>query len=206
MATQTNLGRARSLEDALAALRGIKKARVDIGPTGLVAIEVLAVPETSEERVRADISNLAMSVLGPEMQIAAINVLVAADRVVPGAEEPRRKLSSLITRRTGESFSTQVILSREGDVVTGESECDAGHEQARIVADAVVAGLNDVAAQPVRLESVETVALGSEMLAVVSLRFGQRRLVGSAEVRFDVPDAVARATLHAVNRSLSYAS
>jgi hypothetical protein len=112
-------------------------------------------------------------------------------------------LSSLVTRRTHETFSTQVILSREGDVLTGESECASQHQQARSVAQAVVDGLDDVANQPLQLHDVETVRIGEETLALVALTFGARILIGTAEVRFDLPDAIARATLHALNRSIT---
>jgi hypothetical protein len=191
------------LEDALARSRGIRKARVDVEESGVVSIEVLAAPERSEQSVRREVATLARSILGATTE-TSLKVLTAARRGQLGGEAPRRKLSSLVTRRTHESFSTQVILSRDGDVVTGESECPSGREDARIVAQAVLAGLDEVSPEPLQLESVETIPLADETLVLVSVMLGQRRLIGSAQVRFDLPDAVARATLHALNRSMSF--
>ncbi len=191
------------MEAALTRLRGVRKARVDIDTDGVVSIEILAAPEVSERSVRRDASVLSRQILGGDSK-ASLNILTAARRGKVAGEGPRRKLSSLVTRRTHESFSTQVILARDGDVVTGESECAAGREDTRIVAQAVLAGLDEVAPEPLLLEAVETVTLAEETLVVVAVTLGQRRLLGSAQVRFDLPDAVARATLHALNRSLSF--
>ena len=197
-------GTARSIETALVKLRGIRKARVDIDPRGDVSIEVLAVPERSEAALEKLIRDVA-SLLLPEQTSIKTAVLMAARRGTPGKSEPRRKLSSLITRRTQERFSTQVILSLGGDVATGESECHPHHHPERSVAQAVIDGLYDVSDRHVDLQDVETVSLGDSTLALVSLTFGNRRLMGAAEVRFDLADAIVRATLHALNRSISYA-
>jgi hypothetical protein len=197
-------GTARSIETALVKLRGIRKARVDIDRQGDVSIEVLAVPERSEAALEKLVRDVA-SLLLPEKATVKTAVLMAARGGTRGAPTPRRKLSSLITRRTQERLSTQVILSRGGDVATGESECHPQHHPERSVAQAVIDGLYDVSDRPVDLVAVETVSLGDTTLAVVSLAFGTRRLVGAAEVRFDLADAIARATLHALNRSISYA-
>ena len=199
----TTLGTARSLEAALVKLRGIRKARVEIDRAGEVFIEVLAVPEISEPALRRRILEVARSVV-PDEPIISTAVLFAAQRDPRAGEQPRRKLSSLITRRTHERFSTQVILSRGGDVATGESECHPMHHPERSVAQAVIDGLYDVSDRPLHLQEVHTVPLGNVTLAVVSLTFGDRLLMGTAEVRFDVADAIVRATLHALNRSISY--
>ena len=197
-------GTARSIETALVKLRGIRKARVDIDRQGEVSIEVLAVPERSEAGLEKLVREVA-GLLLPETATIKTAVLMAASRGTRGAPTPRRKLSSLITRRTQERFSTQVILTRGGDVATGESECHPQHDPERSVAQAVIDGLYDVSDRPVDLRDVETVHLGNSTLAVVSLSYGNRRLVGAAEVRFDLAEAIARATLHALNRSISLA-
>lgn len=205
MQSEGTLGDARSLERALTALRGIRKARVDEGPGGEISIEIFAIPERSEAATRKQVESVATAMLGPGSSIKQVTVLVAAKRSLPGGQERRRKLSSLVTRRTHENFSTQVILSIEGDVLTGEAECATPRHQAASVAQAVVDGLAEIAREPLEVEAVETIRMGDETLVVVSLMFGERVLLGSAEVRFDLPDAIARATLHALNRSISYA-
>ena len=204
MDSQTNPGLARSLEEALVKLRGIRKARVD-ELDGDFAIEVLAAPERSEQALRGQIVATARATL-PVGARVRITVLIAAKKRPPGAEQPRRKLSSLVTRRTHDRFATQVILSRGGDVVTGEAEVPTGPEQARAVAQAVIDGLDEVSPEPLRLETLETVTLGGGVLVLAEVTFGERRLLGTAEVHFDLPDAIARATLKALNRSLSHSA
>jgi hypothetical protein len=193
------------LESALTRLRGVRKARVDVDPDGVVSVEILIAPERSEQSVRREASALLRAIWG-EGKGGSLNILSVARRGRLAGESPRRRLSSLITRRTHQTYSTQVILARDGDVVTGESECPAGREDPRIVAQAVLAGLDEVSPEPLQLDAVETITLAEETLVVVSVTLGQRRLVGGAQVRFDLPDAVARATLHALNRSLAFSS
>ena len=206
MNVRTALDRARSLERELTGSRGIRKARVDVATDGAISIEVLAVPERSERSVRAQILAAARESLGSDLNPAAITVLSADRGTTSGREQPRRKLTSLVTRRALEQFSTQVLLSRGGDVATGEAECAAFRNPARAVAQAVLDGLGQVAERPLQLQEVDTVRMGEQTLAVVCLKYGDRVLLGSAEVHFDLPDAVARATLHALNRSLNKAS
>jgi hypothetical protein len=177
---------------------------VDVSPEGDFAVEVLAVPELPEETLRHQISAVVGAALGRDAKVET-NVLLAARRTPLGADQPRRRLSSLVTRRTHERFSTQVILSRDGDVVTGEAEVPTGTEEALAVAQAVIEGLDEVSPEPLRLRTVETLNMGEEVLVLAEVTCGSRRLLGTAEVRFDLPDAVARATLHALNRSLSFA-
>jgi hypothetical protein len=204
MKAAPTLSVARSLESALVQLRGIRKARVDVDSVGEVSIEVLAVPERSEPVLRKQVLDVVRSLL-PHAERVSTTVLSAAARRPAGNEQPRRTLSSLITRRTRERFSTQVILTRGGDVATGESECHPHHDPERSVAQAVIDGLYDVSDRPLVLESVESVQVGAATLALVSVKFGDRDLLGTAEVRFDLADAIVRATLHALNRSLTYA-
>jgi hypothetical protein len=203
MKAASALGTARSLEAALIQLRGIRKARVDVGPDGDVRIEVLAVPERSEAVLRKHIVDVTRSLLPDDVRVST-SVLFAARRGTRGGEQPRRRLSSLISRRTHERFSTQVILSRGGDVATGEAQCHPLHHPERSVAQAVIDGLYDVSDRPLLLQHVETVAVGDATLALVSLSFGDRDLLGTAEIRFDISDAIVRATLHALNRSLTF--
>lgn len=203
MKAVTTLGIARSLEAALVKLRGIRKARVEIDQSGDVFIEVLAVPERSEPVLRKQIDEAARSVVPGGSSISTA-VLFAATRDPRAGEQPRRKLSSHITRRTRERHSTQVIMTRGGDVATGESECHPLHHPERSVAQAVIDGLYDISDRPLELKQVDTVNVGAATLALVSLTYGDRDLLGTAEVRFDVADAIVRATLQALNRSLTY--
>lgn len=200
----TTLGRARALEGALTRLKGIRKARVDVAREKDVSVEVLAVPERPEASVRREVEGLARTYLVDE-SLTSVNVLSAGNHARAGMGDRRRKLSSIVTRRTDERFSVQIILSREGDVVTGEAERPVGLEDGRVIAEAVLSGLDEIAPRSLRLQSVETLLVGEVTLVLVAVTFGQRLLLGTAEVHFDIADAVARATMHALNRSIAYA-
>ena len=200
----STLSRARSVERAVNGLRGIRKARVEIAPNGEVSVEVLAVPERSASVLRRQVVAAVRATLGATAPTQAIHLQIAGRNGQVGTKHSRRKLTSLITRRTHDRFSTQVLLTNAGDIATGEAECSIATRRRHAVAEAVLDGLHEVSARPLELRDVEVVPLGDRTVAMVAVTCGDRALLGTAEVQFDLPEAVARATLHAVNRSLGH--
>jgi hypothetical protein len=78
----------------------------------------------------------------------------------------------------------------------------------RLVAGATVDAVGDLLkASAVEVQSAELMSVGSVQLAVAVLRLatsrGEQLLTGSAIVRKDANDSIARATLDALNRVLN---
>jgi hypothetical protein len=191
------------VERALKTIRGVRGARVEIDASGITAVKVLVVPEVGAHDVVGRVVRTAADQLGVEIPPERIEVMHAGEPDAAG-QRGRRKLSSLSTRRSGTDFMVRVTLELAGDVLVGEAEAPSGqlHEQ-RAVARGVLEGIGSLIDQPTELESVSLLTIGDRRLAVVSVLLGQELLVGSALVRLDDHDAVARATLDALNRALT---
>lgn len=116
----------------------------------------------------------------------------------------RRRLSSISTERSEEGFKARVALELAGDVLVGESAGPIARQfEHRSVAQATLEGLHELLEEPVDLESVEMYPAAGDQMAVVTLSSSAGPLVGSALVRLDDHDAIARATLDALNRVLT---
>ncbi|MGH2784581.1 MAG: hypothetical protein ACRDJ1_04935 [Actinomycetota bacterium] len=121
---------------------------------------------------------------------------------VPGV--PRAAIVRLVTETA--SFTTEVrigvainALERAG---TARGPSTAG---LRLVANATVDAVAEMLrASAVEVSSAELMTIGAVQVAVVVVRLatsrGEQTLTGSAVVRKDANDAVARATLDALNR------
>jgi len=196
-------GNASKLERALTDLRGVRGARVDVDEGEVKTVRVLVVPERDDERRERDVRRLAFSTLGRPLEPDRIQVLSATE--VGDAPEvhplQRRKLSSLTIERTGNRFSVRITLELGGDVLVGESEGPAvSRFEQRVVARATLEGVGELLDFTTELESVEFLQVGDSEVSIVALSTPHGYLTGSAMVKLDRYEAIARATLDALNR------
>lgn len=124
------------------------------------------------------------------------------------AGHPRPALTSItVSTSDGESDVT-VDLIVDGEAFSGKaSGPGAPAHRPRIVASAALAALSELLGMPAQIESAQVVEAGIREVAVTVLtiaipRFGDQTLCGSAIVRGDTEDAVARSVLAALNRRL----
>lgn len=191
------LARREQLEERLSRLRGVRRARV-VADEQTFEVTVLTLPERTQEATKADVLAIAA-----RMGIGAESLKVSVMGPRPQARSARRKLSSLSTKRYDERFSAQVTLELDGDALMGEVNVPAGRRfEYRSVARAVLESVRPLIPSAMQLEHVEVLNFGAERLAVVSISSAEDILIGSALVRGDELDTIARATLDAVNRVL----
>lgn len=192
------LERAHRFQVALNRLRGVRQARVSVERDGVVA-QVLVVPERSEADTKRDVEVICRN-LNLDLPV---HLEVLGARGVRTNPSTRRKLTSLGTRRYGSRFSAHIALELGGDTLLGEVDVPAGSRfERRSVARAVLQGLQRLIPATFQIEDVDVLPFGSKRIAIVSLGSGEDLLVGSALVRTDELEAVARATLDAINRLL----
>jgi hypothetical protein len=191
-----------ALENALGALPGVRRARVEADESGIRSIQVLVAPERGIEETVLDVRVTTAQEVGADVKPSRIQVL----RMGPhgaGPRQGRRKLSSLTTQRSEHVFLARVALELSGDVLIGEADSPVGRpSEYHAVARAVIAGLGDLLGESSELVSVEMLEAGDTRMAIVSVSHGTDVLLGSAVQRYDEYDAIARATMDALNRVL----
>lgn len=203
MSADTAPPQVNELEAAVAALRGVRAARVHSRPDGVESVRVLVVPERDANEVVHEIQGMVWAHLGSELDSHAIEVMKASAPGAANGRPRRRKLSSLATKRAGDRFTSQVILELGGDLLIGEDDSPSGRRfEHRSVAEAVLDAVRRLVAVPLELGSADFVEMGDCRIAAVVVERREELLLGSAVVTLDEHDAIARATLDAVNRLL----
>lgn len=123
------------------------------------------------------------------------------------AGTPRPALTSITVQRSGGRVSATAALALTGQVLTGRATRDDG-DRVLAIAQATLAAVQPLLAAPADVESAQVIAVPGRQVAVTVLTLAAESgtgqvLVGSALVRGDLEDALARSVLSALNRRLS---
>jgi hypothetical protein len=214
-----------ALEAAILRIHGIQAARVVAGPGGRVSeVHVLAGRERGAKQLVRDVQSVILTNFGVDIDYRTVSV-VQLDEVSPAppapAVERTEHVEAIVSPRVDPSRPAIVRLVTETSAYTTEVKIGVaieGNERGgisrgpstsglRLVAGATVDAVGELLhASAVEVSSAELITVGLVQLAVVVLRLatarGEQTLTGSAMVRKDANDAVARATLDALNRVL----
>lgn len=195
------------IERALGKIAGVRAARVVADAGGRVAeIHVLAAPGRAPKQLVRDIQSAVLTGFGVTIDYRVVSVvqLEHDDQPAPASRAPRPVLRRLSAETASFSTEVQVGVAFDGNEVarTTRGPATAG---LRLVAQATVDAVSElISAEAAEVETAEIVPAGQRQIAVVVLRMltgrGDHLVSGSAIVRRDPGDAVARAALAAVNR------
>jgi len=219
------------LEDALRRIPGIRAASVVTGPDASpTEVHVLAAPGKPAKQIVRDVQSLALAQYDLDLDHRIVSVVqLDADeapvvdlRALSGGnlgedadtEEkddaaPRPAIASIMVRSGGTDAEAVVTLSAGGMVFEGRVlGPGAASHRPRLVAQATLKALDDLLGATAEVESATIAPLGSREVAVSVLtvmipRAGEHVVSGSAVVRGDEADAIARSVLDALNRQLS---
>ena len=195
-------------------------------------VHVLAAPGKPAKQIVRDVQSLAMAQFDIDLdhrivsvvqiedesaaEPAAGELLDLGDTDVAAAEEvleeieaqARPVITEIGVRSTDAEIEVEVRLSLDEDTFVGiERGAAAASARPRLVASATISALDELLGVPAAVESAAVVDTGTHTVALVVLtlsipRVGAQSVAGSAVVRGDETDAVARAVLAAVNRRL----
>ena len=215
------------LEDALRRIQGVKAASVVTGPDAVpTEVHVLAAPGKPAKQVVRDVQSLALARYDIDIDHRIVSVVQMGDDEVrvpdtvaaltPGDEpageaEPivRPAIAAIMVRSGKGQPEASVTLAAGDRLFEGRSQGPAGHShRARLVAIATLDAVAELLGQACEVESSTVVPTGSREVALTVLtmalpRIGEQVLTGSAAVRGDDADAVARSVLAALNRQLT---
>jgi hypothetical protein len=216
------------LEESLRAIPGIRAASVVTGPDARpTEVHVLAQPGKPAKQVVRDVQSVAMAQFDLDIDHRIVSVVQIADENAVEAgdtadtsehssrqveDEPpvtRPALTSITVKSSEGESEVQVALAIGGSVFSGHATGPgAPVHRPRIVAAATLAAMTELLGIPAQIESAQLLEIGLREVAVTVLtltipRLGEQVLCGSALVRGDEEDAVARSVLAAVNRRLA---
>jgi hypothetical protein len=217
-----------ALEAAILRIQGIQAARVVAGPGGRVSeVHVLAGRERGAKQLVRDVQSVILTNFGFDIDYRTVSVVQLDETTAPAQspapeaptqpQQPEPQPMPFDSRRPALTRLTTETAAYTTEVRIGVQA--GAHERAgmargpstsglRLVASATVDALADLlSASAVEVQSAEMMTVGLVQLAVVVLRMatarGDQTLTGSAIVRKDANDAIARATLDALNRVLN---
>jgi len=203
------------LEDALRQIPGIKAASVVTGPDAApTEVHVLATTEKAPKQIVRDVQSLAMARYDLDIDHRIVSVVQFDEpgddgAAVDTAESIRPVMTTLTVRTSGAEAEATIALTMGGTTFEGSATGPwSTATRPRLVARATLTALADLLGSPAEVDQVAVVPLGPRSLAICVLsvgasRGGEQLLSGSALVRGDESDAVARSVLAAVNRRLA---
>jgi hypothetical protein len=209
------------LEEALRQIPGVRAASVVTGPDAVpTEVHVLASPGKAAKQVVRDVQSLAMARYDIDIDHRIVSVVqigedepslevVRAEVEEDGETSTRPAIAAIMVRSSAGLIEATVSLSVGDTVFEGTAEGPAGHShRPRLVAMATLDAVHELLGQPCEVESSVVLPVGGHDVAVTVLtvmlqRAGEQVLTGSAAVRGDEADAVARSVLAALNRQLS---
>ena len=210
------------LEAAIRRISGIQAARVVTGPGGRVAeVHVLAGRERGAKQLVRDVQSVILTNFGIDIDYRTVSVVQLDEPGPPAAPErspvsvpeaqtaesagvPRAAIVRLVSETASFTTEVRIAVAVNGHERSGSSR-GPSTSGLRLVAGAAVDAVAEMLrASAVEVTSAELLAIGVVQVAVVVVRLatsrGEQTLTGSAVVRKDANDAVARATLDALNR------
>jgi hypothetical protein len=219
------------LEDALRQVPGIRAASVVTGPDAVpTEIHIVASRSKGAKQVVRDVQSLAMAGYDIDIDHRIVSVVQFDDDIdglqdddnlptiirLPDASAaiqpdilPRPVIAAITIRTAGAEADASVVV-RTGDATydgrsIGPSTMSHRHT---LIARATLDAISELLGLPAEVEFVTVSTMGTRRMAACVIQvavpgIGELVLTGSALVRSDEADAVARAVLDALNRRLA---
>jgi len=210
----------RDLEDEVCRLSGVHAVRIVGDRVGRpVEVHVLADPSKPAKQVVRDVRAVAQTVFGIEIdhRIVSVAQLNTNDQNTPvGIELPRSearaRVGAINIEAVGYRAQVRVVLVDHDRELTGYAEGSvASAARPQLVAAAALDAVRqgEPAAEAIHITNAEISRIGNNRVAIVTVVYvdppTELVVSGSAVVRRDRDDAVARALLDATNRRLARA-
>lgn len=198
---------AEPLEAVITRIPGVRAARVVLDGARISEIHVIAGTDRSPKQLVRDIQSVAKASLDLELDYRTVSI-VQLDEPSEAAESlkpaPRMPLVRVVGTTTGQLAAIEVVLRDENEEIVGRARGAAATTPtlvARATLDAFEPRLGGAVGD---VEGIGRMPLAGSEVAVVVVRLvsstGERLVSGSAIIGADPNDAIARATLAAVNR------
>jgi hypothetical protein len=199
------------LEATLSRLPGVQAVRVVTGPDAHpTEVHVLASREKTPKQLVRDIQSVALAQFDLEVDHRIVSVVQFEDTESPVAtvRHDRVLIATINAQTTGLESAATVTLAAGGTLYDGTATAPAtASSRPRLIARATlnaVAALMPVGACDIEYAQIAQVGGRGVAISIVQVLTpnGEAIVTGSALVRADEADAVARSVLDALNRRL----
>ncbi len=210
------------LEESLRRIPGVNAVSVVTGPDATpTEIHVVSTRSRGAKQVVRDVQSLALASYGIDIDHRIVSVVQFDDDTLPAvitlpdAREPipdlppRPVIASISIRTAGSEADVSVIVAAGSSSHEGRSiGASAMSHRHMLVARATLDAVTELLGMPAEVEFATVTPMGARRMAACVIqvavpRIGELVLTGSALVRNDEADAVARAVLDALNRRLA---
>lgn len=197
------------LEASICKLPGVQAARVVTDGSAVpTEIHVLGTREKNPKQLVRDIQSVAMAQYDLDLDHRIVSIVQFEESESPGAQANRVLIASITSQITGLEATATVTLAAAGKLYEGSSTTPStASSRPRLIARATLASVTQLL--PVGacdIEQAQIVQIGGRTVAVSVVQVvtaeGEQIVTGSALVRSDEADAVARSVLDAMNRRL----
>lgn len=197
------------LEASICKLPGVQAARVVTDGSAVpTEIHVLGTREKNPKQLVRDIQSVAMAQFDLDLDHRIVSIVQFDESESPNAPANRVLIASINSQTSGLEATATVTLAAGGKLYEGRSTAPStASSRPRLIARATLAAV--VQLLPVGacdIEHAQIVQIGSRTVAVSVVQVvtpdGEQIVTGSALVRADEADAVARSVLDAMNRRL----
>lgn len=196
------------VEHAMAQLEGVEAARIVAGTNRPVdELHALVTVDREPKHVARDLQTLLLTRFGVEVDRRVISVVRLGERAVADLSltMPRLELDCVnVAVRSSDTSVSVELLTPEGDTVLGSAGPLPGDAVVETTAAACADAIGSLVDGELRIVDARIVGMGAGQVAVVVIEVqGDRervQLSGSAVVRRNQADCVARAVLDATNR------
>lgn len=200
----------REVEEVIARLQGVQQARVVQGEGGRLAeVHVLAGRDRAPKQLVRDVQSVLMARFGIDLDYRTVSVVQLDEpphETIDLRDGPRPAITRISASSDGRTSRVECELALGGRTRAGAAQ-GPSVSGARLVALAVVDAVGDLLGQSVvDVDFAMVLAAGPHQIAIAVLRVvtprGDHVVSGSAVVRKDANDAMARAVLSALNRQM----
>lgn len=198
------------LEATLAKLQGVQAVRVVTGPDARpTEVHVLASRDKTPKQLVRDIQSVAMAQFDLEVDHRIVSVVQFDDGDTPGTATHRVLIATITGQVTGLEATATVTLASNGTLYDGTATAPATpSSRPRLVARATLNAVSHlIPVGACDIEYAQVTRVGGREVAVSIVQVvtpdGENIVTGSALVRGDEADAVARSVLDALNRRLA---
>lgn len=206
------------LEHSLSQIQGVRAASVVTGPDARpTEIHVLAGAGKPAKQLVRDVQSLAMAKFDLDIDHRIVSVVqldpdelsVITSGLTGASDAPRPVMTTVQLRTTsGETEATVAVAMGEHSFEGKATGTGTANARPRLVARATLEAVRELLGSPAEVEHAAIAQVGDHTVAVCVIavlvpRIGEQLLTGSALVRDDEADAVARCVLDALNRRLT---